>query len=42
MGVDLDRREGGEDLGGTQGGKTIIRIYYMKKYFQVKKTLKVS
>lgn len=40
-GVDLDRWEGGEDLGETQGGETIIRIYYMKKYFQVKKALKV-
>lgn len=24
--------------GGTQGGETIIRIHYMKKYFQDKKS----
>jgi hypothetical protein len=33
--VDLDGREGGEDLGKTEEGETIIRIYYVRKiYFQ--------
>jgi hypothetical protein len=35
-GVDLDGRRGGEELGGVEGGETIIRIYYVEKnpYFQ--------
>lgn len=31
--MDLDRRGGGENLGG-EGGKTIFKIYYVRKYFQ--------
>lgn len=31
MGVDLDRRGGGEELGRTEGEKTVIRKYYMRK-----------
>lgn len=30
-GIDLDRREGGEDLGGVRGGENIIRIYCIKE-----------
>ena len=30
-GVDLDGRRGGEELGGVEGGETIIRIYYVRK-----------
>jgi len=30
-GVDLDRRGNGEELGGIQGGETVIRIYYVTK-----------
>ena len=34
-GVDLEGKGGGEELGGINGGKTVIRIYYMRKtYFQ--------
>jgi hypothetical protein len=29
--MDPDGREGGEDLGGVEGRKTIIRIYYGRK-----------
>lgn len=28
--MELDRLEGGEDLGGDKGGETVVRIYYMK------------
>lgn len=30
-GVDPEGRGGGEELGGEEGGKTIIRIYCMRK-----------
>jgi hypothetical protein len=30
-GVDLNRRGGGEKLGGIEIGKTIIRTYYVRK-----------
>lgn len=31
--LDLDEREGGEELGGVEGGETIIQIYYMRKIY---------
>jgi hypothetical protein len=31
QGVDPDWRRGGEELGGVEGGKTINRLYDMKK-----------
>lgn len=34
MGVDLGGRGGGEELGGAESRKTIIRIYEKKIYFQ--------
>lgn len=34
--VDLSGCEGWEDLGGVGEGKTVIRIYCMKKYFSIK------
>ena len=30
-GVDLDGRDGGEELGGVEGEETVIRIYYVRK-----------
>jgi hypothetical protein len=30
-GVDLDRRRGRKELGGVEGGETLIRIYYVRK-----------
>lgn len=36
-GVDPDGRGGGKELGGAEGGETIIRIYYVrKKIFSIK------
>jgi hypothetical protein len=29
--VDPDGRRGGEELGGEEGGKTVIRIYYVRE-----------
>lgn len=29
--VDLDGREGGEELGGAERGKSVIRLYCMRK-----------
>ena len=37
-GKKLDIWRGGEDLGGNEGGETIIRIYHMKKVFSIKKS----
>jgi hypothetical protein len=31
---------GGEDLGGDEAGKTVARIYFMKKYI-FNKTIKI-
>lgn len=31
--MNLDRGEDGEEMGGVQGQKTTIRIYYMKSIF---------
>jgi hypothetical protein len=28
---DLDEKGGGEELGEIEGGKTVIRVYYVKK-----------
>lgn len=40
LGLDLTRRGGGKDLGGTEG-ETVIKIYFMKEiYFQQKKKRK--
>lgn len=36
----MGRWEGGEDLEGPGGGKIIIRIYFMKKIFSIKKEVK--
>jgi hypothetical protein len=35
-GMDLNGRGGGEELGGSEGGETVIEIYYVRKkiYFQ--------
>jgi hypothetical protein len=34
-GLDPDRRGGGEELGGIEGGESVISIYYIRKiYFQ--------
>lgn len=41
-GVDLNRRGGGKQLGGTQGREIRIRIYYVRKKTIFKKTLLVS
>ena len=42
-GVSLDEREGGEGLRRPEGGKTKIRIYFIKKfYFQSSKRKKKS
>jgi hypothetical protein len=30
-GVDLEGKENGENLGGVEGGKTIVGMYYMRK-----------
>jgi hypothetical protein len=30
-GVDPERRRGGEVIGGVAGGKTVIRIQYMRR-----------
>jgi hypothetical protein len=32
-GVDLDERRGREELGGVEGGETMVQIYYMRKIF---------
>lgn len=40
MGVDLYRWGVREILGGAGGWESITRIYCMKKYFSIKKTLK--
>lgn len=29
----MDGRGGGEELGGAEGGKRLIRIYCMKKFY---------
>lgn len=29
--VDLNRREGGKELGDVGGGETVVRTYYIKK-----------
>lgn len=39
-GVDLDGREGGQNLGGVGGGESKIRILCMKKYIFNKRKLK--
>lgn len=36
-GVELDGRGGGEDLGRDKGGETMIRLYYVKRYFPLKR-----
>jgi hypothetical protein len=35
--MDLSCQEDGEDLERVEGGKTIIGIYCIKDYFQIKK-----
>lgn len=34
--MDLQRKRGGEEHGGVERGKSIIKIYFMKKYFSIK------
>jgi hypothetical protein len=34
--MELEGWEIEEDLGGNEEGETVIRIYFMKKYFQLK------
>lgn len=31
--MNVNEREGGEDLGGVAGGKIVIRTYYIKSIF---------
>jgi hypothetical protein len=40
--VDSDRRREKEKLGGVKGGKTIFRIYFMRKEFIFSKRKKIK
>lgn len=35
--VDLNRREGGKELGDVGGGETVVRTYYIKKSISKKR-----